>query len=342
MDRHTFCVAVDGSDVSYKALRMALALMEKTDTLLVIHVTEVTSGGSAQEAHVAGKEANVHGISKHTLEANATVEALKFHIQPHHVTVVVADLGEGERIAEKIVGLAHKRAKHLAIGASGHGAEQVVAPGGAIPLGSVAEFCLERSRVPVILVRGIHGKFDFQDAEAVAGTDPRPHLSIGVAVRGRNACRTPLPWMAVSPPCLHSCARLAPQVDGSNVSKRAFDKAVAFSRPADEVRVFHVESSFSNASRDQVRPVKRFYDMECAKVASTRTGVACSFEVLPAARGSVSDAVAAKCASAEINLLVIGSIELADVSKSIFLGSVAGACARHSNTNVCVIKGFAS
>lgn len=179
---YSYCVALDGSDLGYKAMRMALMCMQDKDTLLVVHVVD-------GEASTAGKDHKA--IEAETLEKNAQIEALKLRLRPEQVHGETVALKQDGNIANLIVGVANRRSKALVVGASGRGAEaNRLAGSTARPLGSVAEQCLMHVKVPVILVRGTHGgKLDFKQSDEVNPMQPRPPLTIGVAVRAAPASR---------------------------------------------------------------------------------------------------------------------------------------------------------
>jgi nucleotide-binding universal stress UspA family protein len=179
MVRHdSFCVAVDGSHVSYNALRLALTLMNEHDTLLAVHIhSEAADGGGVGGADESGR-GHKH-IDGDALLNNARVEALKLRLRPEQIRAEIVQLTDGKTIDQLLVTIANTRAKLFVMGASGRGSERTsVTPK---PLGSVAEQVLYHAKVPVILMRSDRGgKFAFR--EEVDGRAPRPPIQFGVAV----------------------------------------------------------------------------------------------------------------------------------------------------------------
>lgn len=300
----TFCVAIDGSDVSYAAMRLALALMRPSDTLLVVTVLEP---GATLDAN--------------TLLKNAQVEALKLHtVQMAQVHAEAVALKDGQKVLDVLTRLANFKCKTFVVGASGAGYESKGRPraaGAAHPLGATAEHLLYQCKAPLILVRADQaGKFKMADPDDFAHR--RPDLKIGVAV------------------------------DGSKIAQRAFDRALGFASKADVVEAFHVHDGSSNSSRRmepeyQLKNLQALYESECGKAESLKRVRACAFTPMLKSGGASSQAcITEHVEKAQYDLLVLGSIELADASKNIHLGSVAAACAKGTSCNICVVKNFVS
>ncbi|KAG8457296.1 hypothetical protein KFE25_012035 [Diacronema lutheri] len=301
----TFIVAVDGSHMSYVALRLALSLMRAGDIVLVVHCVE--SGSET----TAGKD-GVTPISHDTMLRNAQVEALKYRLRPEQVRAETLRVHPGS-VVQALVTVANRRPKMFFVGASGRGHE---AKPGSKPLGSVAEQLLIHARVPVVFVRSARGgKFALRASNEVNLLEPRAPLTIGVAV------------------------------DGSNIAKRAFDLAVGLATPLDTVLATHVHDTGGAYQRaepsHQLKNLQPLYVAECAKALALRRAKDVRFVALPKKRDDTNHAkIADFCADAGVDLLVLGSIELADPSKGLYLGSVAAACAKATDTNVCIVKNF--
>lgn len=298
----SFCVATDGSNMSYTALRLALALMRNSDTLLLIH-------GVDSEV-VAGKD-GIGRMDEATMLRNAQVEAFKFRLRPEQVYAETLHVGDGSSIVQALATAANTRSKMFFVGASGRGHES---RSGTKPLGSVAEELLKRVQVPVVLVRSTCGtKFQLRPPDEVHALLPRPPIVFASAV------------------------------DGSNISKRAFDRAVQLSTPLDTVYAVHAHNGQSNYAQiepaHQLKNLKPFYEAECLKAMSLKRAKSCTFESIVTKPGETTQSnIADFCDSAQVDLLVMGSIELADPTKKLYLGSVAAACAKTANTNICIIK----
>jgi hypothetical protein len=127
--RATFAVAVDGSDVSYAAMRLALTLMHPADTILVVTVLEP---GATLDAS--------------TLLKNAQVEALKMHtITMDRVHAEALPLKDGQNALDVLTRIANNKCKTFVMGASGKGYEakgKARTVGAAHPLGASAEHLL--------------------------------------------------------------------------------------------------------------------------------------------------------------------------------------------------------
>jgi len=301
--RHSYCVAIDGSDLGYKAMRLAMMCMHDKDTLLVIHAVDNNDG-------TAGKGAKA--IDGETLEKNAQVEALKLRLRPECVHAEVAPLKPEGSVAQLIVGIANMRSRTLVVGASGRGAEARRSGSTARPLGSVAEQCLMHTKVPVILVRATNGKFDFKNSDEVNQLQPRPQLTLAVAV------------------------------DGSNIAKRAFDKAVAMAHAQDRIVAVNVyDGTVHHDPSHQHKNVKPLYEAECSKALALHRVKEARFEGIYRRGGeSTEKHISALVDREEADLLCLGSIELANPTKGMYLGSVALGCAKFANTNVCIVKNY--
>jgi nucleotide-binding universal stress UspA family protein len=98
------------------------------------------------------------------------------------------------------------------------------------------------------------------------------------------------------------------------------------------------------AEGEQLKQVRAQYEAECAKASALGRAKEVSFVAVPrrGERGSTGQHIARFCDESAIDVLMLGSIELADPTKGLYLGSVAAACAKMaSETNVCVVKNFA-
>jgi nucleotide-binding universal stress UspA family protein len=135
-------------------------------------------------------------------------------------------------------------------------------------------------------------------------------------------------------------------VDGSKISQRAFDRALGFASKADVVEAFHVHDGSTNRRMEpeyQLKNLQVLYESECNKALAVKRVRACSFTpMLKHGSTSAPARISEHVEHAKYDLLVLGSIELADVSKNIHLGSVAAACAKGTSSNICVVKNFVS
>lgn len=133
-------------------------------------------------------------------------------------------------------------------------------------------------------------------------------------------------------------------VDDHEVSKRCFDLASRLVRSGDELDALHVDTDSTVAQMVYTK----FNDM-CGKLSAT-TGVS-SHKIfnVPKKGGSIKNTIIDYCdegttlngAPTPADVLVMGSIELADPKKDVYLGSVVAAVAKVSECNLLIVKHFA-
>lgn len=112
--------------------------------------------------------------------------------------------------------------------------------------------------------------------------------------------------------------------------------------PHDRLIAFHVYDGSNHAEPShQYKNIKPLYEAECAKALSLRRVKDSRFEGIYRRGGESNEQhISAIVDREEIDLLCLGSIELANPTKGMYLGSVAMACAKFSDTNVCIVKNY--
>ena len=300
-------VGLDGSDLSFRALRLAAFLMNPKGVLKgqrdnLVAVT-VLKDGEAEE-------------SKAHLLNEAKVELLKCGVMDYNVQTKAIQLPAGWEVGDALVyfanhaGLGIASKCHFVLGAQGidksDGAEKMAR------LGSIAEQCLAKVKVPITIVKSSWGtsesEKDLFGRPIRAGRDGNPKSGLHIV-----------------------CC-----VDGTPTGDAAFDLATSFTREGDTLTAVHVTGFL--IKKTQLCEAK--YGPECAKVCESRKLRACEFVKVPPASGSsISGALVE--ASRECDVLVMGSVELANIKKRHVLGSVAMGIAKNSDSHMCVVKNFA-
>lgn len=303
----TWLVGLDGSHVSYRALRLATMMMDpNVDTVKAFTIYDPSKDdvGASQ-----------------VLMSNAEIEMRKAHLPPESWAVEAVALTEGWDLANQLIYHANHVSNGnavLVIGAAGKTADGEKAhPLGNPPMGKIAEACLNRCKVPVLLTRASAAALDQQE-----GVTRRR----GLAGEGKGLCFT-------------VC------VDQSNLSKKAFDLGLRLCRPieSDTLRALHVDDSEWMGSRPPAarETLRKYYEAECHKAAFVCDDLTSGLELVPkASRDSVRDTLLSQLENTDV--VVIGSMELSNFDKKIHLGSIAQAVAKLSRPHVLVVKNYTS
>lgn len=305
----TWLVGLDGSHISYRALRLATMMMDpNVDTVKAFTIYDPSTDdvGTAQ-----------------TLMSNAELELRKAHVPSEQWVVEAQALCDGWNIANQII----YHANHvnngnavLVIGASGKTADGdsgKVHPSGNPPMGKIADACLNRCKVPVLLTRASAAALDEQE-----GVTRRRGL--GGEAKGL---------------CFTVC------VDQSNLSKKAFDLSLRLCRPmeTDMLRALHVEDGEWMGSRPppQRETLRKYYEAECHKASFVCDDLIAGLDMVPrGSKASIKDTLLSQLEKTDV--VVIGSMELSNFDKKIHLGSVAQAVAKLSRPHVLVVKNYTS
>ena len=291
-------IAVDGSDLSMRALRLAAFLMNPTfiksgqrDQVVVVNIVQQ---GEAENTN---------------LLVTCREELRKCNLQnvEKQVALKTITLPEGWSVGDGLVYFTnhvHMGQTHLVIGAAGKRADG----SGFSHLGSIAEQCLAKVKVPVTVVKGPWGTTSHGDRGPFGrplrhGMDASTGLQIVVCI------------------------------DGSRTGDLAFDAGTSFCREGDTLTALHVESVDSTDSLCEKK-----YPVECEKVLESKKLAACKYVHVPSKRNSISDAIIA--ASDEADILVMGTVELVNIKKRNVLGSIALHIAKKAKGHLTVIKNF--
>ena len=197
----------------------------------------------------------------------------------------------------------------LVMGAAGKGdeagAKKSSRPGGQPPIGSIALACLQRCKQPVVLVKS--GKIPDTSDDRIKriGSDGTKGLNIMVSM------------------------------DMSDVSRKAFDTALTFGtkgrdRKSDSIFLFHVQQSGDEKLVEE-------YSVMQDKLKDEYTSVTwCSVDK----SGDIHQQIDKFIDDNKIDVVVMGSIELSDIKKGQYFGSVSSAVAKSSSAHCVVVKTF--
>lgn len=301
-------VALDGSELSFQALRLVTFLMNPKHVLKGIHdnvvVVTVLKRGESE-------------ASKHHILNDARVELIKCGVGDFNISTKAITLPDGWEVGDALVYFANHA--HIGRSASGHfvlGAQGMdkasIGQSKMAHLGSIAEQCLAKIKTPVTIVKNAWGtKLSDRDA-------------LGRPIRAG--------YDATAKSGLHIvCA-----VDGTPTSDAAFDLATSLCREGDTLTAVYVTGS----SDQRAILCESNYTIECAKVGESRKLKLCEFvKVVLGKGGSVAKALVE--IGKECDVLVMGSVEMTKIAKRHVLGSVAMGIAKHAPCHLCVAKNYA-
>ena len=234
----TYLVGLDGSDLSWEALRLATRIMGPKDD---VHALAIVKPGGAPESLVADAEgilrgAGLLGAARGGAQFVVETEALK----------------DGWTIAQQLIYAANhvnNRRGILVMGAAGGGAEGKAHPAGNPPMGSVARDALHQVKVPLVLVRGNPTR---APSKSDVASPPAAAASAAAAADGGAHARAPM--------------TVAVCVDDDSVSDHAFDvrRAISESTHRDSFRIrrtadadAHPSVSTHRTGRHSVLPAGR-------------------------------------------------------------------------------------
>ena len=276
----TYLVGLDGSDLSWEALRLATRIMGPKDD---VHALAIVKPGGAPDSLVADAEgilrgAGLLGAARGGAQFVVETEALK----------------DGWTIAQQLIYAANhvnNRRGILVMGAAGGGAEGKAHPAGNPPMGSVARDALHRVKVPLVLVRGNPTR---APSKSDVASPPAAAASAAAAADGGAHARAPM--------------TVAVCVDDDSVSDHAFDVAIRFCRPGDTLVALHVvdaeRSGFGLLNRaNGIDRLKAHYVAECSKHDDLDTRV--SF--VPK-RGSVKDTLMSAVSDMKADMVILSAL----------------------------------
>lgn len=305
----TFVVATDGSRYAARALRLAAYLMDES-TNDKVRVITVAKGVDDPTGLLRQAEVDLRTTCG---------------LRPKFISSSVESVKDGQTLESTIWKAADDIPNSvLVMGAAGKNNEDAASSKGArahgqAPMGHVAFECLTKCHRPVILTKEL-------------GT---PCLSSDEGMKKRKEGSEP--------------SVLLVGVDGSPVSRQCFDLAYHFARPGDLVRVVHVDDTdhavthqASNFEMIGSSAIGKYYTDLCAKSASMKDGVSFRYEALPK-KGSIKETLllAADQEDCCADLFILGSIELTQPHKDVYLGSVSAAVAKRTPAHTLIAKHFA-
>ena len=141
-------------------------------------------------------------------------------------------------------------------------------------------------------------------------------------------------------------------VDGHSIAQRCWDLSVRLSRDGDSVEALHVIDTDKDATGKLntigTREVMSNYKTLASKAAELQPQAEFLATSTPK-KGSTTNTILGyteegcmlQGEQAPADVLVMGSIELADPSKDLYLGSVVAAVAKKTEANILVMKHFA-
>ena len=302
-------VAVDGSDTSMRGVRLASFLMNAKakdvakgrDAVLVVHVVK------------DGEEPPMRLFDNCTEELRKC--GLNTFKQVHCTSIPLPGptWGVGDALVYFANHVNNGRAR-LVIGGPGKHKDK---GGQWKKLGSIAEQCLAKVKVPVVLVKG-----------SSWGTDP---------AGDRNAFGRPVRTGADPNTGLNIwCC-----VDGTHTGDHAFDVAVSICREGDSLTGLHVETSYDEAAHanDRITALDRKYGTTCTQVGDSMKLAKSGYKRVPSGKGgSISEPIIE--ATYDCDLLVMGTIELANIKKRHLLGSIAMHICSDAHAHMMIVKNF--
>ena len=294
--KKTYIVGLDGSELSFRSVQTAAQLMNDMNDNLVI----VTLGKKDSDKEIFER-----------FKSRAQEVAMKNHVPHMRIYCEYIQIPDSYTIENALMSLVnhhHNGASILVIGAAGKGDEDRKGrkPEGQPPIGHLALACLQRAKVPVVLVK----------------SGPKVDLDVTrVKRQGRDGT---------------SGLNFLVTMDGSMVSQIAFDHACRMAAKADTLYGLHVADS--DAAN---QPMIDEFETLLAKVADSKTCAKAEFICQPK-HLSIREHIEEVIDSKHIDVVVMGSVELSNPTKGHFLGSVASAVTKASLAHCCVVKHFAT
>jgi nucleotide-binding universal stress UspA family protein len=262
----SYVVGLDGSETSMQAVQMAAQSMQDLHDNLII-VTLGRKGNS--------KDQEVFDRSK----SKATEVATKNHIPIFRIYTLFVEIESTDTFDRALCSIANTHANGsciLVMGAAGKGDEDRTGRRavGQPPMGSIALGCLQRCKVPVLLVK----------------TGPRIDLDVPrIKRQGRDS--TPGLNIAVS-------------MDDSPISARAFDMACKVATRLDTLYVYHVQ-----VPNQETAPLMNELRLACDKLMDGKSVQHAAVITEPRGNKAVRDLIEQFVDVKAIDLLFMGSGE---------------------------------
>jgi len=298
--RKTYLVGMDGSDLSFRALRLAATLADDMkDNVVVVHVSEK--------------------VDAKTLESKCTDALLHRGVQRRRQAFHVYERTGEWDIGGLLIWLANKIAKGagvLVLGAAGKAGEDEGRKGplGQLPMGSVALKCQETCKVPVVIVKSTQSPVTAP--ELARGKRPSrcgdtAGLHYAVCVDASNLSR-----MAFDTALL-----FARKVDSLHL-----------------IHIENTDLAVTDRNVDQAEMVRRLYLAECEKLVNLGQVKEATLSVV-LKKQSIKEHINEFVESRLVDVVLMGSAELSKARKN-KLGSVCSSVGRDSYAHVCIVKNF--
>ncbi|KAL1530470.1 hypothetical protein AB1Y20_001372 [Prymnesium parvum] len=298
--RKTFLVGLDGSNLSFRALRLAAALADDMkDNVVVVHVSDK--------------------IDEKMLQSKVSDTLLHAGIQVRRQAFEIVECSGEWTIAGTLIYLANHIAKGtgvLVLGAAGKAGEEHgrAGPKGQLPMGSVALTCQEVCKVPVVIVKSTHSPITMPDVRRgmrpSCSGNPNGLLYV-VCIDGSNLARMAFDTAVLFAKRQDSIHLLHIRDSGRSVTSFA----------------------------DDTEKMKSMYEAECTKLVSLRVVKSAIFVVVPQSQ-SIKDHIMEYVDSTMCDLVIMGSVELSKSTRKFKLGSVCSSVSRESAAHACIVKNF--
>ena len=281
--RKTIMVGYDGSNLALQAVSIAAAMMHETkDQLLILTL---------------GREGKDEDAYKH-FKDDAVEEAKKWRVLPKHIFSEFKRLDDTWTYAQALMYIANhldNGAATLVVGAVGKGDEERRhgrRPEGQLPMGKMAIELLNKTKVPVMLIKSDTG-IQLPGPERKISKPPR------VGRSGASGYRWLIP------------------LDPSAACEMAFDKLVLYAQAQDSIFGFHVRAaepvlpppSMSTSKRQVSDSLVAKYREALDKVVASG-GVREAEVVIQPHSLSVKDAILAFADQHAVDFIVSGAVEL--------------------------------
>jgi nucleotide-binding universal stress UspA family protein len=307
-------VGIDGSELSFKALRWAVANANETkDNVWAVHIKK--KGVSNEEIKILGSK------------CTSIAQDLGMYIKRVAFRAVELPENGDWSVADVLIYLANHVANAkgiLVVGAAGKAGEETRpknAPSGQPPMGSMAKKCVELCKMPVFIVKSTESPITQEGVKR----GQRP---------SRNNTQGGLTHMVT--------------IDNNvNLSRIAFDTAVKCLRPGkDKLVIFHIDTTYSGGDYEALESVKAVYKEECEKLNASYNLPSDSPKaselvvVTKDKKLSIKDHIIKYADEQMVDSIFMGSAEMSKMTKDARLGSVVKAISQESTAHVTIVKWF--
>jgi len=310
--RKTFVVGLDGSNLSFQAIRTAAFQMDTMrDNMLIVTLKKnADDAATFERAHVRAKEiAMFYGVMHNRVQTE--------------LVDIPSDFSYAEGFSYLGNHLKPTGSAILALGAAGKGDQNKrdKRPEGQAPMGSLAMSCMADAKVPVLIV-----KMGGQPIDTTVARSPKLRS-------GRDGRRG---------------LRYAVCCDGPGpLSKAAFDLACLMVKPGDDLVVFHVVDSDKSmvdekAAKTEITEIEKIYEPECSKLVEFKKLGSARFELIQKVV-TIREHIEKVIDEHSIDVSILGSAELTNAVKlknKNYLGSVASGVTKVTLSHVIIVKNF--